>query len=181
LINAVTTASPSSAWAVGSFITKAGPFGKPYVAHWNGHAWKQVSAPLGFLSGAVSTSTRNTWVVGGTGGDGLDFPLVLRSKGGSWTRAHVPMPPTGGHFFGVAATSSSNAWAVGLGYGSSIRAFIVRWNGSAWKQVRTPRLGSSALNGVAATSAGNAWAVGHTGPASRPTALILRWNGSTWK
>ena len=61
----------------------------------------------------------------------------------------------------VAATSASNAWAVGSsGSVASSKPLIVRWNGTAWKQVPSPALADGALNGVAATSATNAWAVG---------------------
>ena len=81
----------------------------------------------------------------------------------------------------MAATSSTNAWAVGLTYGTSSKILIARWNGSAWKAVRSPSLRGSALTGVAATSAGNAWAVGYTGAPGHPATLILQWNGTTWK
>lgn len=91
------------------------------------------------------------------------------------------MPTSGGHFFGVAATSFANAWAVGLTYGVSTKILIVRWNGAAWKQTRTPRLPSGALNGIAATSARDAWSVGYTGTQSSPKTLILHWNGSAWR
>ena len=39
----------------------------------------------------------------------------------------------------MAATSASNAWAVG-GYGSILasKTLIVHWNGTAWKQVPSP-------------------------------------------
>jgi hypothetical protein len=181
VVYAVAAWSPSSAWAVGSYVSKADPFGQPYIARWNGSAWKQVLFPFGFLSGAAVTSARNAWAVGGTGGDNLDFPLVLRWNGGAWKQAHAPMPLSGGHLFGIAATSASNAWAVGLTYGLSTNILIVRWNGATWKRTHTPRLPPGALNGIAATSAGNAWAVGHTGTRSSPKALILHWNGSAWK
>jgi hypothetical protein len=79
---------------------------------------------------------------------------------------------------GVAATSARSAWAVGnTGSGKTL---IVRWNGSAWKQVRGPSpAGGARLTGVAASSATSAWAVGYTDAASSKT-LILRWNGRAW-
>jgi hypothetical protein len=61
---------------------------------------------------------------------------------------------------------------------TSFGTVILRWNGTAWKQVPSPSPAPSAgLSGVAATSASNAWAVGNTGS----TTLILRWNGTAWK
>jgi hypothetical protein len=85
-----------------------------------------------------------------------------------------------GDFSGVAATSASNAWAVGTGING--KTLIVHWNGTAWKTVPSPSPGANgsydALYGVAATSASNAWAVGS---ASSGKTLILHWNGATWK
>jgi hypothetical protein len=67
---------------------------------------------------------------------------------------------------GAAATSASNAWAVGTySTGTSGKTFIAHWNGTAWKQVPSPSPGSigSFLRGVTATSASNVWAVGDFG------------------
>jgi hypothetical protein len=83
-----------------------------------------------------------------------------------------------GTLSGVAATSASNAWAVGYsGSLTSPKPLIVRWNGTAWKQVPSPAPAGSVLNGVAAISATSAWAVGQTGAGK---ALIERWNGKAW-
>jgi len=77
----------------------------------------------------------------------------------------------------VAATSASNAWAVGTTGRLRSKPLIVHWNGTAWKQVPSPAPANSVLNGVAATSVTNAWAVGSTGAGK---ALIERWNGTAW-
>ena len=89
----------------------------------------------------------------------------------------------------VAATSASNAWAVGTtGSNAAAKTMIVRWNGTAWARVPTPTpAGGAYLSGVAATSATDAWAVGYAGSpggagvpgTNRP--LILHWNGVAWK
>src|SRR5689334_8733561 len=61
-----------------------------------------------------------------------------------------------GFFNGVAATSASNAWAVGGNNGFTL---IAHWNGTGWKKVPSPNgsNGANNLEGVAATSASNAW------------------------
>jgi hypothetical protein len=57
---------------------------------------------------------------------------------------------------------------------------ILRWNGTAWTRVPSPKLGPDfALQGVTATSADNAWTVGWTQDSLEKT-LILHWNGATW-
>ena len=77
----------------------------------------------------------------------------------------------------MTATSARNAWAVGIT--STSKTLILRWNGSAWKLIRSPNpsAGRDILGGVTATSARNAWAVGSAGSGT----LILRWNGTAWK
>ncbi|HXJ66679.1 MAG TPA: hypothetical protein VNN79_23210, partial [Actinomycetota bacterium] len=66
-------------------------------------------------------------------------------------------------FSGVAATSSTNAWAVGGYSNASVgRTLIEHWDGRAWKVQPSPPMESttlSELNSVAATSSTNAWAV----------------------
>ena len=55
------------------------------------------------------------------------------------------------------------------------------WNGTSWKQVRSPSPGAGdVLAAVAAISGADAWAVGSTG-AGVGKILIARWNGTTWK
>jgi hypothetical protein len=79
----------------------------------------------------------------------------------------------------VAATSARNAWAVGESPTSgAFETLILRWNGTAWKQVPSPGPAGNLLS-VAATSARNAWAVGY--PYSEPGSLILHWNGAAWR
>jgi hypothetical protein len=86
----------------------------------------------------------------------------------------------------VAATSASNAWAVGS-YSSPAGhplTLIDHWDGTAWTQVPSPSPSSrfNVLSGVAALSAGNVWAVGEYD--NRTTfqyqTLIERWEGTAW-
>ena len=82
----------------------------------------------------------------------------------------------------MAATSATQRLGGRLRTSASAKTLILRWNGTAWKQVPSPSPGAGAsLSGVAATSAGSAWAVGFTRPASAAKTLILRWNGTAWK
>lgn len=84
--------------------------------------------------------------------------------------------PVHGVLHGVAATSASNAWAVGeTSTSSGFSTLILRWNGTAWNRVPVPGPPGNLLS-VAATSARNAWAVGY--PYTGVDALILHWNGT---
>ncbi len=84
----------------------------------------------------------------------MEDPAEPQSRGSHYT-----------YLNGVAATSTTNAWAV-----------IEHWNGKTWTVQPTPNPGGMAsLSQVAASSATTAWAVGdyvHNGP-KRQTAKTL--------
>ncbi|HEX5876862.1 MAG TPA: hypothetical protein VF468_00795 [Actinomycetota bacterium] len=103
----------------------------------------------------------------------------------TWTRVASPnLTQFDNVLFGVDATSSSNAWAVGRADDVSSpfrRPLIQRWNGTSWTIVSSPRPAvDSELRDVDASSASNAWAVGFTSGASS-AALLQRWNGTSWR
>jgi hypothetical protein len=178
----VAATSASNAWAVG---TKLGGV----VLHWNGKAWKRVPSPArvnSTLLGVAAISARNAWAAGfccfttrrndqrpaGT--------LIFRWNGKAWNR--VPSPAPAGSFLNsVAATSASNAWAVGLDFAGVL---ILHWNGRSWRQLPSPSAGAAPyddLSAVAVVSADDAWAVGETNSSvSGPETLILHWNGKDW-
>ena len=85
--------------------------------------------------------------------------------------------PAVGRLDAVAATSATNAWAVGTG-GSfpDQTALVLHWDGKS----STPQhsSGGGGLQGVSALSAQMAWAVGST---ARGRDLVLQWNGTTWQ
>jgi hypothetical protein len=84
-----------------------------------------------------------------------------------------------GSLVAVAATSATNAWAVGAA-GTS-RPLIVHWNGHAWRSVATGAPGgSSAMRAIAASSASNAWAIDQVF-GTRARTVLLHWNGHAWK
>jgi hypothetical protein len=89
----------------------------------------------------------------------------------------------------VAASSRTNAWAVGCagdcyqGFGG-IKTLILHWNGKTWSRVASPGPQGTSLSGVSVTSAASAWAVGCTADcfisSASPQTMILHWNGSKW-
>jgi len=84
-----------------------------------------------------------------------------------------------GILHGVAATSASNAWAVGsTGAGNDLKTLILHWNGRKWSQVTNPKPLSGYLQAVTAVSADNAWAVGAT--EADKAILVMHWNGKAW-
>jgi hypothetical protein len=111
--------------------------------------------------------------------------LVVSGPTGLAARVGTLAPPASvaeaGLFYGVAATSSDNAWAVG---GSRFATYLImHWNGSRWT---VSHFGHgqpvTEFAGVAATSAGNAWAVGSIARTPGiPHTLAEHWNGKAWK
>jgi hypothetical protein len=100
---------------------------------------------------------------------------------------------TGGELKAVAATSGSNAWAVGAagniknnGLPAKRSTLLLHWNGKSWAKSPgyTPVTGE--LLAISAVSATNAWVAGYTGVASSPgqptttKTLLLHWNGKKW-
>ncbi len=98
---------------------------------------------------------------------------------GSWQRVAAPTAPGGDNSLqDVAATSPTDAWAVGSirSQGTEApydRTLIQHWDGTSWKIVPSPNPSpfSNGLMGVVALSPTNAWAVGTT---------VLHWNGVKW-
>jgi len=182
VFNGVTATSASDAWAVG------GNNGNTLIAHWNGTGWKQVPSPnasgANTLDGVAATSASNAWAAGlyttsaSPGGE----PLIERWNGTKWQVAATPtFSGLTNILYGVAATSATNAWAVGYldNSSSDSQSLILHWDGTTWKQVPSPDPSTqyTVLYGVTAISATNAWAVGTA--AFSP--LILHWNGTKWQ
>jgi hypothetical protein len=125
--------------------------------------------------GVSATSARNAWAVGQYQSTTVRT-LIAHWNGVTWRRVPSPNPaPAGDSLNDVAAISATFAWAVGEQNGHSL---LLRWDGKAWGQVRSPDIGN--LSSVAATSATNAWAVGIGGSGGTQTS-IEHWNGKAWR
>jgi hypothetical protein len=94
--------------------------------------------PSDFLSGVSAVTRNNAWAVGQTAND----ILIEHFNGRAWHRVDdriaLPGVAPAGHgdtLSAVAATSRTNAWAVGAVHRVSANdslALILRWNGTAW-------------------------------------------------
>ena len=168
---------PGGAWAVGEAHTlrEGGRAFRPLMVRVTGTTVRKVLIPKttygSALEDVAATSAADAWAVGLT----LEGPLILHWNGTAWTRAQLPA--TAGHgaisVDAVAATSTTNAWAV-IRFRTGRFPRLIHWNGRQWGQVVTPHIGRSyGISSVAATSANNVWAVGGPG-------VILHWNGRRW-
>jgi len=187
-LSGVAATSATNAWAVGS--TSSGTL----ILRWNGTAWTQVPSPspgtAAGLYGVAATSAGVAWAVGYTATSTGTKTLILQWTGAAWKRVPSPSPAgNGADLSGVAATSTSRVWATGCSgcaFGGFAQSLIVRWNGTAWKQVPSPSpAGGGDLFGVAAVSASSAWAVGGyyavSGSSFSVKTLTAGWNGTAWK
>jgi hypothetical protein len=187
----VAATSSANAWAVGS--GRSGTL----IEHWDGRAWKIQRSPKlrsGRLLGVSATSSRNAWAVGYS--QVGNRTLIEHWNGRGWKVQANPSPPvsggfspTGAQLSGVAATSATNAWAVGYTYafgpGSGnefSQTIIEHWNGTDWKVQASANPGvangdgTSQLSGVTATSPTNVWAVG----GNLRSAMIQHRKGGAW-
>jgi hypothetical protein len=100
----------------------------------------------------------------------------------------VPSPnvagAAGNALLSVAATSTTDSWAVGYSYVSSHPSLplIEHWNGSSWRIVSGPQPYDGYLRAVAVVSPTSAWAVGDyvDQKTAYGHALIEHWNGTKW-
>jgi hypothetical protein len=179
----VAARSASSTLAIG--VTAPPQYSRLLVAQWNGAVWTTLNDPaLPRLSslGAVAVYPGGGWAVGEYGltdhgdGGGIARHLIVRVTGSTVRRVSVPGPAYG-TLLDVAATSATDAWAVG----SIFRyvPLILHWNGTTWTRAHLPAtIGRGAFDSVAATSATNAWAV--LSPQHGRRSRIVHWNGQRW-
>lgn len=111
-------------------------------------------------------------------------PLAPGCSGG-WQWQISPAAGESDELLGVSVAAPRNAWAVGVALprGGHARTLVERWQGTAWRRVRSPGRpgGSSFLNAVVALSASDAWAVGLSrSPGGPAKTLVLHWNGRRW-
>jgi hypothetical protein len=179
--------SPKNVWAVGFFYN---PNSETLVEHWDGTAWTVQPSPnvgmndelLG--AGAVGTATGSqAWAVGFY--SALPYQTLIEHWDGAQWEIQ-PSPNVGSSdnsLYAVAATSASNAWAVGQYYnGTTYQTLIEHWDGTAWTVQASPNLGNSEndLTGMAAISATNAWATGWYFNGTAVQTLIEHWDGTAW-
>jgi hypothetical protein len=124
----------------------------------------------------AAASSKDAWAVGDIYTT-TSRTFVLHWNGVVWKRQKTPNGSSGVNIlWGVAATSGTNAWAVGSqAEGSGQQTLVLRWNGSRWKIQPSPDPDPThdSLYAVAADSASDAWAVGSY-DAPTPQALAIR-------
>jgi hypothetical protein len=133
-LNALAAGPAGAVWAVGADWNSKTTAATATSMLWNGKTWRKV--PVGSFSGPVVVLDAVTFVPGGTAwavGYNSAVSLLLRWTGHEWIPVANPEDRSDSSLYGVAATSVSNAWAVGYGeVGDQAETLILHWNGKAW-------------------------------------------------
>jgi hypothetical protein len=184
VLTGVAARSPRDVWAVGWFYN--GKAQRTLIEHWDGTRWTRVpspnrDSPLNILNGVTATTASDAWAVGYfLNGRLMQRTLVERWNGTRWVRQ--PSPNRTGDaasdvLFGVAASSATNAWAVGYSGCCVYQTLTLHWNGTAWSIRASGNPGGASndnvFKGVAARPRSRPWAVGYilTDTTTRPLAL----------
>jgi hypothetical protein len=142
---AVSAASSSDAWAVGSADINYNDW-HGLAEHWNGKTWTKVPVPgtgeyNDNLVGVSAYSPTDAWAVGqvGTQAVGLSSQ-VIHWNGKSWAQASAPVRGPDGYAYiltDISVASPDSVWAVGYG-GDTNDGIVLHWNGKAWSRVSAP-------------------------------------------
>lgn len=197
VLSSVSANSPTSAWAVGVTYSAGDTIGPidSLIEQWDGTIWHVVANPgHNALNGVTVLSPNDVWAVGGPLNYGAGTgTLTLHWDGMVWSIVPSIQPPDTRFvtLMGVAASGSSDVWAVGSQNASSsqlLQPLVEHWDGVAWHIIPSP-LPPSATNGSLNSVARipgtqQFWAVGassrYTTPAL-PQPLSERWDGTAWQ
>jgi hypothetical protein len=205
---AVSAASASDVWAVGSINPIGAASRNPLTAHFDGATWTIVPNPAttggskSILDGVVNLGGGNVWAVGRSR---TAHALIEHLTPNGWTVVPSPDPvlKSGSGFAsatltGISALAPNDIWAVGTYStvtGTVLDSFtlVEHYNGSSWSVVPSPNPAPrhplngarQTLNAVKMVSPTDGWAVGNTfdtasGSFQANGGLILHWNGRTW-
>lgn len=107
-------------------------------------------------------------------------PVAASTPAGASPGSHTYS--ANGDMWAVAATSPTDAWAVGDLFAGA-KSLIVHWNGSRWSDVPAAIPSHTTMRAVAASSPSDAWAVGETYRlgSTWQAPLTLHWDGRSWK
>ena len=188
VLNAVSSTSPTNAWAVGSI----GIYTRwPVATHWNGVKWTAVKVPrpagqLGVLTDMATLDANRFWASGARLTNGLLKPIVSFHNVKGWYRRNPSIPGTAeGGLSDVTIAPGGRVWAGGwltdaTGQG---RPWVIYWTAKGWKSsVLAPAdAGRASVMDLWFSSATDGYAAGfieRDGGGYEP--LVQHWNGVSW-
>lgn len=166
-------------------INKARAASSQTCSTWSTTFSPNPSTQFNQFNGVAALADNNVWAVGFYQSNSTPFAdqtLIEQWNGSHWNIIASPNTGQDSVLEGVAASSATNAWAVGYSLDSTgaSHALIEQWNGSSWNIIPNPAPSASELFGVTISSLNNVWAVGDYTPRSGTKTLIEHWNGTSW-
>lgn len=192
--DAVATGGGGVVWAAGHYDPTATRNDRALLERYAGGAWHLVTAPDKKTGTTVDDSsivglanvprTSQMWAVGSYINGTVIQTLVEHYTGTKWVVVPSPNPSAKLHseLSSVVALSPRDVWAVGFSYtGTRDVTLVEHWNGTAWKIVTSPNVGThhNELRSVTAQGASNVTAVGYY-YGTTDHALAEHWNGRAW-
>jgi hypothetical protein len=177
--------SPTDAWIGGG--SELGSV----ALNWNGHSWVNVAVPgsSGFNSAineiAAIPGSSEVWAIEAASGG----QLTIKWNGAKWKVVRLPQASKGAlsdyDLGGLAASSPTSAWAIGVSYSNSgtVRTLILEGTGAKWTLVKSPDPGpTNELFGIATSSTTSALSVGSESSSFQQDVegLAVQWNGAAW-
>src|SRR5262249_32979757 len=114
-LTSVSMISANDIWAIGGYSS-----GSTLFLHWDGSAWSQIDGPgpgdFNDLRASAAISSDDVWAMGYylNNGEVPGHTLVMHWDGSAWSYIPSPDPGAwGNEFFGAAAVSGQDVWAVG--------------------------------------------------------------------
>jgi hypothetical protein len=134
-LSSVSVSHDGSAWAVGEKVTQGAS--QPLVLGLGSPGWKQIPLPQSArtmtLRSVSDVSANDAWIVG-KDNSAASRAVTLHWDGHAWSVVACPDPGEFTSFFGVSASNSQLAWAVGAtSSGSTENALVEQWNGRQWR------------------------------------------------
>ncbi len=165
------------------------------IEHFNGAAWSIVPNPSTYVSNGIehfipsyssvdALSSTSVWVASSSG---VETAVFEHWDGSAWSVVASPLLTTVNTVAinGLAATSGTDVWAVGVTVGFGRRPprnqLTEHWDGTSWSIVPGPAAGATTpytLYSAAALSTTDAWAVGPVPATSN--AGFQHWDGASW-
>jgi hypothetical protein len=87
------------------------------ILAWTGTKWVRQASPTpadSYLAGTATTGASKTWAVGEYDTGTMRSSLILHWNGTKWAQVTSPSPSSFTALPAVAASSATNAWAVGM-------------------------------------------------------------------
>jgi hypothetical protein len=186
-LTAVAAAPGGTAWAVGSYSSRAGGAeSRGLIEHYSDGHWTMAAIPRlagAALSAVASASASRAWAAGSYG-QSAQRPLLLQWNGRSWTQERLPELPgePSAALSGLTAASPASAWAAGsYTKGGITRTLLLSWNGKTWRVLPSANPGGTRKNdlnflaAVAGRSCADIWAVGYySNPSAAQHSLSVR-------